>query len=85
MKVSFLCRHCGVHLRKGDHRACKRILRAQDPMSEEAREKARLRSARRDPARLVEGLPSGGDSGIVAAEMTQGELHGWETEKREGD
>lgn len=30
MKTSFFCNHCGEHLRRGDHRECKRILRREE-------------------------------------------------------
>lgn len=27
MKISFFCKHCGTHLRSGNHDECKKILR----------------------------------------------------------
>ena len=29
MKLSFFCKHCGLHIKHGDHRECKKILRRQ--------------------------------------------------------
>lgn len=29
MNFSFFCKHCGKHLRQGNHSRCKQILRAQ--------------------------------------------------------
>jgi len=35
MRFSFFCKHCGKHLRQGDHRECKKILRTEERKSRE--------------------------------------------------
>lgn len=48
MKLSFYCKHCGLHNKKADHRECKKILRRQH-----AAEAERLATAARTQAQYA--------------------------------
>lgn len=52
MQLSYFCRHCGNHLRKGDHSACRKAERAERKSTTEA---ARLSAGERNRQRYANG------------------------------